>query len=77
MKRQEKAKPTLVNLTCGQQPVSFVHDDIHRGKRASHGETSVRGSISATTLFLGVYAVAQMVEALRYKSECSGFDSRW
>jgi hypothetical protein len=23
------------------------------------------------------YAVAQLVEALRYKPECRGFDSRW
>ena len=25
----------------------------------------------------GEYAVAQFVEALRYKTECRGFDSRW
>jgi hypothetical protein len=28
-------------------------------------------------LFISGYAVAQLVEALRYKSEGRGFDSRW
>ena len=30
-----------------------------------------------TTFWKGGHAVAQLVEALRYKSEGGGFDSRW
>jgi hypothetical protein len=30
-----------------------------------------------STLYNGKHAVAQLVEALRYKPEGSGFDSRW
>jgi hypothetical protein len=29
------------------------------------------------TMDLSGHAVAQLVEALRYKPECRGFDSRW
>ena len=35
------------------------------------------GSYLNILLSNGVHAVAQLVEALRYKSEGSGFDSRW
>ena len=33
--------------------------------------------ISSDDLLLLLFAVAQLVEALRYKSEGHGFDSRW
>jgi hypothetical protein len=33
--------------------------------------------ISLALLLYGRYAVAQLVEALRYKPEGRGFDSRW
>jgi len=33
--------------------------------------------VCLVTSFIRGHAVAQLVEALRYKSECRGFDSRW
>jgi len=33
--------------------------------------------LKITRIFIGGYAVAQLVEALRYKSEGRGFVSRW
>jgi len=37
----------------------------------------IRGSRSLVNIVMMGHAVAQLVEALRYKPECRGFDSRW
>ena len=40
-------------------------------------ENRVRSAVICTLLHIEGYAVAQSVEALRYKQEGRGFDSRW
>jgi hypothetical protein len=42
-----------------------------------HALRKRRTQITNTTPFLLWHAVAQLVEALHYKSEGRGFDSRW
>jgi hypothetical protein len=51
--------------------------DTYLPVTATHDVFLSVGHIATSSLVFGGHAMAQLVEALRYKPECRGFDFRW
>ena len=67
--------PPRQYLSKRQDPLSHIYRNTQHNSNYS-GMYATPVFYSGTNEYLGT-AVAQLVEALRYKSEGRGFDSRW
>ena len=68
-------------MSCSEVKVQQLLEVQHvkHAARGPHAAFKLSGLIIFTiyTITIKGYAVAQLVEALRYKPEGRGFDSRW